>query len=765
MLKRFFATGVVAISLLVVLLIAGGGYAVSQIRIGGPEYADIIRDKDLVADILPPPAYVVEANLELSQAMLDPTYVELRKTRLAELKQQYDERSQLWLEADLPGDLIATLSEKVDPGAQEFWRTVEGSFLPAVERGDLAAAASAYSVAQAAYQQHREGVDQAVAQATALQAADEAGAQAMVQISGWALVLGALLLIAGLASAVWFVSGRILSPMVKMTEAMKVLARGETDIQIVGADRKDEIGEMARSLEVFRKNAVDLAAGSVNLLNASARMAAVDRSQAVIEFTLDGKILEANKNFLDVVGYSLAEIQGRHHSMFVDPVYAASPEYADFWRRLASGEFTSGNFTRYARGGGRVVLAASYNPIVDHDGKVCKVVKFASDITAVEVEREQRAEAARVAAEIQGRVVEETGAGLTALAAGNLAYRIDSDFPGDYAKLRSDFNDAMAKLEDAMGVITTNASAIQSGSSEISQAADDLSRRTEQQAATLEQTAAALDEITATVRRTAEGAQRANTVVTEARGDAEASGVVVNKAVAAMGEIERSADQISQIIGVIDEIAFQTNLLALNAGVEAARAGDAGRGFAVVASEVRALAQRSAEAAKEIKALISASTTQVKDGVSLVGQTGQALTAIVGRVSEINALMAEINASAQEQATALTQVNTAVNQMDQTTQQNAAMVEESTAASHSLNQEAQELARLVSRFQISGVSARPVSPAVASPAAARAAKAAAAPVHTAQTRIAEFAKGQATPRRATAGNTALAQAADDWEEF
>jgi methyl-accepting chemotaxis protein len=371
-------------------------------------------------------------------------------------------------------------------------------------------------------------------------------------------------------------------------------------------------------------------------------------------------------------------------------------------------------------------------------------------------ETERKAsEAARLEMEAaQKIVVDETARGLSALADGNLAHRIEVEFGGDYAKLRSDFNAAMDSLEQAMGTISSNAHSMQTGAGEISHAADDLSRRTEQQAATLEETAAALDEITATVRRTAEGAQRATVVVGDARQDAETSGVVVSKAVSAMGEIERSADQISQIIGVIDEIAVQTNLLALNAGVEAARAGDAGRGFAVVASEVRALAQRSAEAAKEIKSLISASTSQVKEGVTLVGQTGQALGAIVGRVSEINGLMAEINASAQEQATALSQVNTAVNQMDQTTQQNAAMVEQSTAASHNLNQESAELSRLVSRFRTS---------AGTTPSAQTRRPAPVNAVRAAQSRIADFAS-QPAPRRAAAGGRPAAST-DGWEEF
>jgi len=314
-----------------------------------------------------------------------------------------------------------------------------------------------------------------------------------------------------------------------------------------------------------------------------------------------------------------------------------------------------------------------------------------------EQERQRQENAQR-----QEAVVNGLADGLDHLADGDLTFRLNDPFAEDYEKLRNDFNGAMSRLQDTVKVIAHNTQGMRSGAGEISQAADDLSRRTEQQAASLEETAAALDEITATVRRTAEGANQAQSVVTVAKGDAERSGQVVRDAVAAMGKIEQSAKEISQIIGVIDEIAFQTNLLALNAGVEAARAGDAGRGFAVVASEVRALAQRSAEAAKEIKALISTSAREVDAGVDLVGQTGKALQRIVGQISEINGVVTEISASAAEQSTGLHQVNSAVNQMDQVTQQNAAMVEQSTAASHALAREAEELARLISRFQVGG---------------------------------------------------------------
>ena len=242
----------------------------------------------------------------------------------------------------------------------------------------------------------------------------------------------------------------------------------------------------------------------------------------------------------------------------------------------------------------------------------------------------------------------------------------------------------MEQLEKALQSVKDSTQAMDSGTHEISTASNDLSRRTEQQASSLEETAAALDEITATVKKAAEGATHARKVVAATKDDAEKSGEVVRKAVEAMGGIEKSSQQISQIIGVIDEIAFQTNLLALNAGVEAARAGDAGRGFAVVASEVRALAQRSAEAAKEIKGLISTSTGQVEQGVQLVAETGKSLERIVSKVAEINGVVTEIASGAQEQATGLQQVNTAVNQMDKVTQQNAAMAEQATAASRSL---------------------------------------------------------------------------------
>jgi methyl-accepting chemotaxis protein len=300
-------------------------------------------------------------------------------------------------------------------------------------------------------------------------------------------------------------------------------------------------------------------------------------------------------------------------------------------------------------------------------------------------------------------VLNSFGAAISSLHDGDLVHRIDRQLPSAYERLRSEFNDAVAKLGDTLRQVATSAAVIGSGTGELATASDDLARRTESQAASLEETAAALGEITGTVRRTADGAMQARTVVGGTRENAEQSGEVVRQAVEAMGAIESSAREISQIIGVIDEIAFQTNLLALNAGVEAARAGDAGRGFAVVASEVRALAQRSAAAAKQIKGLIQTSGHHVERGVSLVGETGEALLRIVDQVAEIDGVVREIAAATVDQATSLDQVNIAIRQIDQVTQQNAAMIDQAKSATSSLAREGDELVRLIGAFKMDAV--------------------------------------------------------------
>ncbi|MBW6425840.1 PAS domain-containing methyl-accepting chemotaxis protein [Rhizobium sp. XQZ8] len=413
-----------------------------------------------------------------------------------------------------------------------------------------------------------------------------------------------------------------------------------------------------------------------------AKLAAVSRVQGVIEFTPTGEIIDANDNFLSLLGYRLEEIKGRHHRMFVDDELSMSDEYRAFWQRLRSGEFVVAEFRRFAKGKREIWIQASYNPIFDHNGEVTSVVKFATDITG------------RV------RAISEVAIGIAALADNNLEYRLNQQFEPAFEPLRLDYNTSVERLQATVRKVVTSSSVMASGTAEISQSSDDMSRRIEQQAASLEETAAALDQITATVKRSAEGALAAALAASGARSGTERSGVVMQQTAAVMGEIDGSSRQISQIIGVIDEIAFQTNLLALNAGVEAARAGEAGKGFAVVAQEVRELAQRSAKAAKEIKTLISSSSDQVKRGVKLVGEVAEALEAVTAKVGEIDLVLSEMARSSQEQATGLAEVNVAVNHMDQVTQMNAAMLSKATDAADRLRNAAAELSSMINEFRV-----------------------------------------------------------------
>jgi methyl-accepting chemotaxis protein len=477
----------------------------------------------------------------------------------------------------------------------------------------------------------------AVAKAQALK--DRLRAQTSATIlTTYVMMLSGLGIVVGLG--VFAIRAGLVTPLNGLVDVMKRLAKGDYQARIDGADRRDEIGDMSRALEILK------AAG------------------------LEKERLEAE--------------------------------------------------------------AASQRGLTDQ-------------------ERRQNEQARALSAQAQAEVVDAVGAGLEQLAKGDLTFRLHNEFTADYEKLRADFNTAMSQLQDTMKTVVGRTTGLHAGGVEIAQASDGLSKRTEQQAASLEETAAALDQITATVKKTAEGALQARSVVSDATAETEKSGKVVKDAVSAMTGIEESARHISQIIGVIDEIAFQTNLLALNAGVEAARAGDAGKGFAVVASEVRALAQRSAEAAKEIKTLISTSSKQVAEGVARVDETGRALERIAAYVAQINSVVAEIAGSAQEQATGLQEVNTAVNQMDQMTQQNAAMVEQATAASHSLREEAEGLASLMDQFRIGATEVRALQPAraQAAPAMRRA-----NPVPAVQKKVA-----------AAGGGRAQASPDAGWEEF
>lgn len=443
-----------------------------------------------------------------------------------------------------------------------------------------------------------------------------------------------------------------------------------------------------------------------------------------------------------------------------------------FARSLAGtiGRLT-GTMTSLAGGDLTAMIEGDARP--DEVGAMARAVKVFKDnaLKTQELEREAEAqrtesedhrrlaaEQDRVRAEAMAQATNGLASGLQQLASGNLGTQLNQPFSQEFESLRSDFNRAVAQLRDTMAAVAEATGSIDSGSREISQSADDLSKRTEQQAASLEETAAALDQITTNVANSTKRVEEARTVAIQANTSARHSGEVVANAVDAMGKIEQSSNQISNIIGVIDDIAFQTNLLALNAGVEAARAGEAGKGFAVVAQEVRELAQRSATAAKEIKGLISNSSVEVGNGVQLVSQTGEALRAIESYIVSINQHMDAITTSSREQSVGLAEVNTAVNQMDQVTQQNAAMVEEANAAGATLAKEAARLRELVAQFQLGyeGSAAQPARPARLPAVNAQAAP----PSSSARGMVNRIASAFSSR-----GSAAVAVKTESWEEF
>jgi methyl-accepting chemotaxis protein len=492
------------------------------------------------------------------------------------------------------------------------------------------------------------------------------------------LVMGGVALIA---------ARQLSHPIPRLSAVMAAIADGDLDVEVPYHERSNEIGAMARAVEVFRANGAQKA-----VLDAQARqhmaeaadhtgqLQAISRAQIVAEFSLDGTLIHANENFLTLLCWSAEKIIGKPNALFLFDADPASQSYRQFWDDLAGGQFKSGEYRRRTSEGREVWIQSTFTPIFNTDGVAYKVVQFATDVTA------------------RKQAVASIGAGLKQLADGDLTGRIETPFPAEFEDLRIALNATVERFCDVVGQLRATTRSLRTASGELLSGANDLSERTTRQAATIEETSASMEQLASTVASNAGMAEAAAQQAESVSGSAAESGVVMNEATGAMERITQSSARISNIIGLIDDIAFQTNLLALNASVEAARAGDAGKGFAVVAVEVRRLAQSAARASADVKALVEQSGVEVKSGAGLVEVASEKLRTMLAAVEENVQLVRSIAQASRQQAASIDEVNAAVRQLDQMTQHNAALVEETNAVIEQTESQTQALDMLVDIF-------------------------------------------------------------------
>lgn len=567
---RKLVTGSALVMIALMMLgVVWGTIRIHEIRIGGPIQTNMQNASDLIADILPPPAYVIEPYLEAARLARDPASIDTYVIQLKKLRADYDARHDYWKGNAFDPVLYERITRATHDSAMQFWDTLDNKFLPAVRSGNPEAIDLAFWELSTAYDAHKQTVVNTVQLAISYQ--ERLKAHASKRLHEAMLVLG--ILVASLFGLVITFCGlvrwRVLRPIIKLSRQMDRMAEGDLRFDDGAASRRDEIGAINRAL---------------------------------------------------------------------------------------------GGIVRYVR-------------------------------TKAESE-------ARAAMAIQQKVVAELGAGLDRLRQGKLGYRIAEDFPEEYDALREDYHSAVESIEVAIGDVHVATQALNSSANEIGAATHDLAQRTEAQAEHLQTIATTTQQLATRAQQAVQASQHVSGIVGEVRQQADANEHTVSEAIAAMGEIERSASAITRITNVIDAIAFQTNLLALNAGVEAARAGDAGKGFAVVANEVRALAQRCADAAREIKGLISESSGHIGGGVALVRQCGDAFQAIVDRVGHVSELIDGIVDAATDQAGGVIHVDNAIRSIDRMTQQNASMGEECTATARALKAEAGRLREMMARFEV-----------------------------------------------------------------
>jgi len=669
----------VAMAIGIMLAVAINTVSLNKVRIGGATYDEIVQVKDLVADILPPPLYIIEAYLEAGLALNRIKPAAEAQSRIAELRKQYDERREFWQGSNLNGAMKQKLTETSHAHAARFWTAVDRDLLPAIGRNDEAAARKAYGELTDAYQAHRAVIDEIVADSETLTKTVEATAAEQGTIASWSTGVVDVVLLAVLGFGIFTILRNMVSPLVRITAVMRSMAAGNFSETIPSTERPDEIGEMANALVVFRDAALAKAKLETEAREQQMHAEAERRKTETEKTEQERRIAQENAES------ERAASEERLERERVAAAQKAEAERQGIAEREAATAKLMKEFDSAVGGVVRAAMAGDFSQRVPLEGKDGVIRNLA--------------EALNTMCDNLGKAFDDVVRMFGALSAGDLTQRITADYQGGFATLKQNANMTAERLSETVVEIKRAAGEVSSASAEIATSTTDLSQRTEDQASSLERTSAAMEEITVTVRKNAENAQQANERASRTREAAQKGGQVVTSAVEAMARIDDASHKMSDIISVIDEIARQTNLLALNAAVEAARAGEAGRGFAVVATEVRSLAQRSSQAAKDISNLITNSSGQIKGGVELVNRAGMALNEIVESIKGVADIVSDIATASAEQSTGLDSIKEALLQMDEATQQNSALVEENAATAKTLADQSGAMGEQVGFFQ------------------------------------------------------------------
>ncbi|WP_432741859.1 methyl-accepting chemotaxis protein [Methylobacter sp. G7] len=665
--------------------------AMNTLNVNGPIYQRIVQGKDIIADVLPPPEYIIESYLvalQLTQAN-DPVEISALVLHFQALKTEYQSRHSYWLGQSLEQELHTPLLEHSYRAAQSFYDEAEHNFLPAIQSAERNGLMLSLQKMRLAYEQHRTAVDEVVRLTTARNAEDEA--QALSTIHGYKIVLAGIFAFSIAIAVVLtiLISRGILRSLKTVQQVAGAIAVGDLNSNI-DIDQSDEIGDVLRSMKTMQN--------SINAFVTDLDTMAQKHAEGMVKEQLN-----------------VAKFSGTYAKM-------AHEVNELIQSRIAINRKLLGIVTQYAKGdfsidmdilpGETIVITETMNSAKKTFLAINNEIKMLAEAGA-KGDFSLRSDADRFEFMFKGiltnfnNLMETCDIGFNdvlrvanALSQGDLTQTIDKDYPGTFGEVIVGINSIVENIKGLVGDIKDSTNSINTAAKEIAAGNNDLSHRTEEQAASLEQTAASMEQLTSTVQHNAANAKHANQLAVDASSIASKGVEVVEQVVMTMGDINESSRKIGDIISVIDDIAFQTNILALNAAVEAARAGEQGRGFAVVAVEVRNLAQRAAMAAGEIKSLINDSVDKVSGGSKLVAQAGLTMEEIVNSISGVTKMMAEITAASIEQTSGIEQVNQAITQMDDVTQQNAALVEQAAASAESLEDQAQHLVTTVDGFKL-----------------------------------------------------------------